>query len=177
MSSTPARLMTFAEFEQLPDPPGGARYELHNGELVTVAPPGSRHLVLQLNIRESLRSAPTGSGFVLTEFPCRPHPEFESIVLDVAYLTIEQWDQFRRAEYFHGAPAIGVEVLSPSNTPQRIAHKRELCLRSGSRAFWIADDDRREVDVYTASGLVTYTSGQHVPLFLGGTISVDEIFR
>lgn len=38
MAATPTRLLTFAEFEQLPDPKAG-RYELRHGELVTVAPP------------------------------------------------------------------------------------------------------------------------------------------
>ena len=39
MASTPTRLMTFAEYEQVPNPSGG-RYELRHGELAVASSSG-----------------------------------------------------------------------------------------------------------------------------------------
>ena len=41
MASSTTRLMSFAEFERLPDSPLGARYELRHGEVFQVPPPTS----------------------------------------------------------------------------------------------------------------------------------------
>lgn len=46
MATTPTRLMTFAEFERLPEP-AGARLELRNGEPVSVPPPENPHFLMQ----------------------------------------------------------------------------------------------------------------------------------
>jgi Uma2 family endonuclease len=51
MATTPTRLMTFAEFEQLPDPKSGARHELHHGEVIEVAPPKHGHKKRQNRLR------------------------------------------------------------------------------------------------------------------------------
>ena len=49
--------MTFAEFEQLPDPAGAARYELRHGELIVVPPPASVHFATQRRVRRLTRWA------------------------------------------------------------------------------------------------------------------------
>lgn len=42
---------------------------------------------------------------------------------------------------------------------------------------WSVNADRHEVRVTTPHGQRTYTAGQEIPLFFGGAIAVDEIFR
>ena len=56
MATTINRLITFAEFEQMPDAPDG-RYELRHGELVKVPPPKLPHARIQHRLRRLLESA------------------------------------------------------------------------------------------------------------------------
>ena len=76
-----------------------------------------------------------------------------------------------------GAPDLVIEVLSPSNTAAEMLDKRNLCLETGSREFWVVDVDHRQVEVSIPDGhTITYKRGLEIPLFFGGRISVDAIF-
>jgi Uma2 family endonuclease len=174
VATTTTRLMTVAEYEQIPNPPGGV-YELYHGELVEVRYPQYPHIRAQWQLRRLLEAAAGNSRVVLTEFPYRPLPEHECWGADVAYLTRERWDGIDR--YFMGAPELVVEVLSPSNKAAKLIEKRKLCLENGSDQFCVVDTDHRLVEVSTPDGhSITYKSGQQIPLFFGGHIAVDEIF-
>lgn len=174
MASTTTRLITFEEYEKIPNPPGGV-YELHHGELFIVTFPLHPHVRAQRQLRRLLEAAAGDSGVVDKEIPYRPRPEYECWGADVAYLTKARWDSIDR--YLMGAPELVAEVLSPSNTPAEIAEKRKLCLENGSREFWTVDTKKRQVEVSTPGGhSVTYATGEHIPLFFGGSIAVDEIF-
>ncbi|MEP7353654.1 MAG: Uma2 family endonuclease [Acidobacteriota bacterium] len=178
MASTPTRLMTVAEFEAIPNPPG-ARYELHHGELVEVGYPKHRHVRIQRQLRRLLEEATDETGVVHTEMPYRPLPENECWGADVAYLSKARWDLI--GEYLDGVPDLVVEVLSPSNTASEMLDKRQLCLEHGAKEFWIVDPDRRQVEVSTPDGrVVPYKIGQRIPLRIIGSgttsLSVEEIF-
>lgn len=174
MATTPTRLMTFAEFEQLPDPPGGY-YELHHGELVRVANPKHPHVRAQWQLRRLLESAAADAGAVTTEMPYRPLPEHESWRADVAFISKARWEAIE--DCLFGAPDLVIEVLSPSNTADELIEKRKLCLENGSREFWVVDVKRRQVEVSTPDGrTITYKSGQEIHLFFGGRLSIDAIF-
>ena len=175
MAGPTTRLMTFAEYEQLPDPAGG-RYELRHGELFTVAAPKFPHVRAQRQLRLLLERAAGDAGVSHTEMPYRPLPEHECWYADVAYVSKARWDAVE--DYLFGAPELVIEVLSPSNTADELIEKRNLCLANGSREFWVVDAKRRQVEVSTPDGrAVTYKSGQKIPLFLGGRLSVDAIFE
>jgi Uma2 family endonuclease len=47
------------------------------------------------------------------------------------------------------APALVVEVFSPSNTPGEMELKRRHFFTAGTELFWIVYPDRQEVEVYT----------------------------
>lgn len=174
MATTPTRLMAFEEYEKIPNPPGGV-YELHHGELFTVTFPLHPHVRVRRQLRRLLEAAAGDSGVVHTEMPYRPRPEYECWGADIAYLTQARWDAIDR--YLMGAPELVVEVLSPSNTSAEIDEKRKLCLENGSLEFWTVDTNKRQVEVSTPGGrAVAYQSGQHIPLFFGGSIFVDDIF-
>ncbi len=174
MASTPTRLMTFAEYEQLPNPPGG-RYELRHGELAVVTYPLFPHVRAQRQLRRLLENAAGDTGIVHTEMPFRPLPEHECWAADVAYISKARWEAADR--YFFGAPELVIEVLSPANTAREMRARERICLGNGSLEFWVVNTDRQEVDVATPGGRIVYRSGQEIPLFFGGAIAVDEIFR
>ena len=167
--------MIFAEFEQLPDPAAG-RYELRHGEPIHVAPPKFDHYMIQQILRDLLDQAAAGAGRAYTETGFKVG-DYEFRIADVAYATIERWARARAEEYFHGAPDLVIEVLSPSNTVAEMIDKETLCLENGCREFWLVDPVRRQVRVSTLDGrTITYKSGQQIPPFFGGWLAVDAIF-
>ena len=173
MAATTSKLMTFAEFERIPNPPGH-RYELHHG-VVKVPFPEFPHVRAQWQLRRLVEKAAGSAGVVHTEMPYRPLPEHECWGADIVYLTKARWDSVDR--YLMGAPDLVIEVLSPSNTAAEMLDKRNLCLENGSREFWVVDVDHRQVEVSTPDGhTITYKRRQEIPLFFGGCISVDAIF-
>ncbi len=176
MASTPTKLMTFEEFEQLPWP-DSARYELRHGELICLPPAKYGHMKVQEILRRLLDEAAAGAGIVYIEFGFRPRNEREYRIADVAFATNERLAPTNDEGYFEGAPDLVVEVLSPSNTRVNVADKKAICLENGCREFWVVDLQRRQIEFSTPDGRsVTYKPGDEIPLFFGGTIAVDAIF-
>ena len=68
MATTTTKLMTFAEFEQLPKPPEGLRQELRHGKLFQLPPAKWNHFLLQDRLRALLQNAAADTGRVATEF-------------------------------------------------------------------------------------------------------------
>jgi len=176
VASTPTRLMTFAEFAQLPDPTDG-RLELRHGEVVKVPPPKNRHFAIQQMLRDLLDRAAAGRGRAYTEASFRALPEGEYRIADVAYAPSDRWARQDPDGYFAGAPDLVIEILSPSNTIAEMLDKKILCLENGALEFWLVDSGHRQVEVSTPDGhSITYKTGQEIPLLFGGSIPVDAIF-
>jgi Uma2 family endonuclease len=174
VSTTPTRLMTFEEFQQIPEPKGG-HYELHHGELVKVAEPEIAHVNAQWQLRELLQRLAGDTGRVHTETPFRPAPEYECWRADVSFVWIDRWNGINR--WLIGAPDLVIEVRSPSNTDAELDEKERVCLANGAREFWLVDTVGRTVRVATVDGRITYSTGQSIPLFFGGSVEVDRIFE
>jgi Uma2 family endonuclease len=176
VATSTTKLMTFAEFEQLPEPQS-CQYELRHGELVQLANPKLKHYVTQRQLRLLLGNAAADTGIVDIEFGFRALPEHEFRRADVAYVSKDRWARINREGYFQGAPDIVIEVLSPSNTAAEMRDKEKLCLENGAAEFWVADIDRCQVKVSSKNGpTITYNSGQEIPLLFGGRLAVDAIF-
>jgi Uma2 family endonuclease len=179
MAALTSKLMTVEEFLKLPEDDGPVYHELRNGELVSVTRPKLKHHLIQSRLRDILKPLAPAGSFVEYEVAFRALPEYELRVADVAYISRERFEQTDPNDYFHGAPDLVIEVLSPSNTASELYDKEKLCLENGAREFWVADSDRRQVKVTTPDGhTVTWQSGQEIPLSLLGNakISVDAIF-
>jgi Uma2 family endonuclease len=177
VASTTSKLMTFAEFEQLPDTPQGFPYELRHGELVKMAPPKFEHTEVQWRLRDLLQNAAGELGVTTIEYGFQPLPEYEFRIADVVFLSNARRKATNPKGYFQGAPEIVIEVLSPSNTATEMLDKERLCLENGCKEFWIIDPDLRLLKISTPDGhAMTYRSGQEMALFLGGRISADGMF-
>ncbi len=118
MASSTTRLMTVAEFEQLPDT-DACRYELRHGELVTLVPPKLRHSLVQQKIMLLLQNAAADAGSAFVELGFQPVAEYEFRYADVAWASKQRCEAQDQNSYFRGAPELVVEVLSPSNTVRR----------------------------------------------------------
>jgi Uma2 family endonuclease len=178
MASTTTRLMSFEEFEHLPESPW-MRQELHHGELIEVPPPKHRHTAIELRLRELMEGAGRGSGKFATEIGFRPTTGPEYLIADVVFIAQKHWDSVLGDGYIVGAPEIVVEVLSPSNTAPKMRARRKICLENGSAEFWVVDAMKRQVEVSTADGMILYKSGEQIPLRFAPekTIAVDAIFE
>jgi Uma2 family endonuclease len=177
MGTIQTGLITFEEFANLPDPPGGY-YELHHGQVVFMPFRKFPHALEQQSLLELLLPLIRGKGIVMTEFPFRPAAEYESWQADVAFVTRERAQN--TSDCFFGAPELVIEVLSPSNTKAEILERQDICLSNGCTAFWVVDPKRRLVRVTgTDRKTVTYDYSMSVPLPepLGGSIPVAAIFE
>ena len=178
--TTSTALISFEAFLQLADPSEG-RLELHHGKVVRMPPVKFRHTRIQKNIEKLLEAVALEQGIVYVEMPFRPKPEYEYWVADVALVTHERDEAARAADfdYFGGVPDLVVEVLSPRQNADFLFDKENLCLESGSRAFWIVDPKNHQVKVTTPDWkTITYRAGESVPVIVfPGSVEVAAIFR
>ena len=101
VASTATKLMTFAEFEKLPDQE--IRQELRHGEVVNVAPPKHGHHSIQPRLQCLLAALALRAGTVGTEFGFQTG-EFEYRIADVAFLSRYRWDQISVHGYLRVRP-------------------------------------------------------------------------
>jgi Uma2 family endonuclease len=173
-------LLTFAEFEQLPDRPG--KEELVRGELIELPPADLKHNRISDRICDRLKEAVR-----------RAHARGEArdlgeVFHEMGYLLLgTNWLQPDvsvthagqiEGKYFEGAPAIAIEVISPGNTAKRIDAKAELYFECGALEVWRFYPKTRRVTIQVpgsvreiaADGVIT------TPLLPSLALSVQEMF-
>ncbi len=159
-------LMTFAEFEQLPDQPG--KRELIDGEVFEFPPPTLKHSFISLWFTELLR----------TVLP------FGRVAIEAGYRIGGGWlqpdvsvihpDQKVDDGYAIGSPMLAIEVLSPSLTALQIDRKRALCFEEGTREVWVVNPKRRTMTVYRNTERIPVESSYASDLF-GLTIDLTQM--
>ena len=183
MSTTSTALMTAEELMELPD--DGWRYELINGELEKMPPPGHPHgriaFRLSVALGQFILNRGMGEGFATdTGFKLRSNPD-TVLAPDFAFLTNERYAEGRDTEgYWLGPPDLAVEVLSPSDRPGKVKQKIARWFSFGTKQLWIVDPKHSTVTVYRSPSDTTTFSGsddlEAQDLFPGFRISLDKIF-
>ncbi len=150
------KVFTADDLLHLPEAPDGRCYELVEGRLYEMPPPGQRHgrVTLKIGIlleahaqRHGLGRAIAGDpGFILARNPDTVRAP------DVAYISYERLpaDQEFPLQYNDIVPELVVEVASPSDTSRHIQEKAESWLRAGVQTVWVVYPDTRQVTVYRA---------------------------
>jgi Uma2 family endonuclease len=136
MSTT--TLITFAEFERLPDIPG--KQELVDGELILMPPAEKRHATIAMRIAGMLWNSPVrdrartdGTGYRIGT---------GWIVPDASVL----WpDQPQDEKYYLHSPMIAVEILSAG---ENIERKLRLYFEDGAQEVWVIDPRNDTMTVY-----------------------------
>ena len=175
--SIATRLITVAEYDSIPEPPGG-RYELHHGELVFMSFAKKQHARVQRSVFAAL-FARCGDYYVGMEFACRPLPEYELWAVDVGATANERWEATSDDDWLAGSPELVIEVLSPSNTKREMDDRRDILFTGGCRQFWTVDYKTRSVTVATPGNPDrTYTGSDSIPLepFASQPLPLAEIF-
>jgi Uma2 family endonuclease len=163
MPMVATKLMTFEEFEAMPD--DGKRYELVDGEKREMPPAGMEHgdigLGLGSELRQHVRARNLGrvfgegTGFRI--FPGRDtsYAPDVSFVSNEQLATVEDYTKMGRL-----APDLVVEVVSPSDEMPKVLDKVLDYLRAGVRLVWLVEPRPRTVTAYTATAApVVYRVG------------------
>jgi Uma2 family endonuclease len=154
------------------------RYELNEGELITMTRPRARHTRIEGNLYFALRSYlernPIGEVFgadiLFVLGPATKRAPDVSVV-------------FRKIDpdqEIHGAPEIAAEILSPSNTRRATERKLGQFFATGCRLAWIIDPKNRTVEVWESDAgparLLRETESLETTLLPGFTCSISKLF-
>ncbi|HEY2915240.1 MAG TPA: Uma2 family endonuclease [Candidatus Angelobacter sp.] len=184
--STTTRL-TFAEYEKLPEKEG-VRYELDEGTLLMEPSPALNHNLIRQRIASRLTEF-VGShslGIVVEEMDFRLETDTVRNP-DVAFITS---DHLRNIDPYtspvEGAPALAIEVISPSKLAQDTAKKVRQYLAGGCQAVWLVYPALRLVEIHDATGARRISEPEFIKdskIFAGFTFSLsltalfDDIFK
>ena len=145
------RLMTFEEFESMPD--DGKRYELVDGELIEMPPAGLEHggvgsgLVAELwnHVRSRRLGRVFGPDTGFRIFPERnlAYAPDVSFVTAERIATVEDYSKMGRL-----APDLVVEVVSPSDRMPDVLAKVRNYLLAGVRLVWVVEPSLRSVTAF-----------------------------
>jgi Uma2 family endonuclease len=148
------RLLTAADVAALPTslPSGDVKYELHDGRLVVMPPPGARHGRRQAKFARYLQTEGEekghGEAFAEVGVLLRRNPD-HLLGTDAAFVAANQLPARTSPEgYLLTVPALVVEVRSKNDTQPEIDTKVNDYLTAGALLVWVADPDARTVTVH-----------------------------
>ena len=181
------RLFTVADLEALPTelPSGPIDYELDNGRLVFVVPPGNIHGALQLNIGTQLKlqgelkghgKARTEVGVVLWRNPDRV------VTPDVLFIANKSLPIRTSPEgYLETIPEVAIEIRGKNDSLKYVQREVQHYLQAGVQVVWVADPTSLTVTAHMASGEpVRYSEGDTLQLpgvIPGFSMAVADVFR
>jgi len=145
--------LTLDQFLALPEDEDGTHYELSEGELVTLPPPGYRHGAILANIVHILRIALNHKQYIVVGgdagFILRADPNSATVRgADVAVSKRVDVGTVPETGYLAQAPLLAVEVVSPGNTASDLERKVNQYLSAGSLEVWLLYPDTQRLHVY-----------------------------
>ena len=145
MGATTTTLLTFEEFEHLPDAPG--KHELLDGELIELPPPKRRHTIIQHRIADALKRYAVERGLlVFVEAGFRlGASRSEWLQPDVSLVLRKQVERADPDGYLEDAPLIAVEVISRANTAETVERKLAKYFENGAGEVWVAYPKTRRI--------------------------------
>lgn len=183
MSATLTRPITADELLAMPD--DGYRYELVRGELIRMAPAGSEHGQVAMELAGPLhryvKTHNLGNVYAAeTGFKLESDPDTVRAP-DVAFVSRERVAETGRPKgFWPGAPDLAVEVVSPGDTVNEVEEKVAEWLEGGARMVWVVSPKLHTVTVYRSlTDIVTLTEkdkldgGDVVP---GFQMNLAEVF-
>jgi Uma2 family endonuclease len=143
-------IWTFSDYDALPE--DGKRYELHEGELSVTPSPTFRHQDVLATLLGVLRAHVLRHDLgAVVPSPLTVKLSNTTVVQpDIVYVAKAQMDIVTERGIVDGAPALAIELLSPSTRRVDRTTKRQLFERHGVPYYWIVDTDTRTIDVYRA---------------------------
>ncbi|NJO75492.1 MAG: Uma2 family endonuclease [Leptolyngbyaceae cyanobacterium RM1_406_9] len=149
MVQAPSKVLTLAEFLQLPETKPASEYL--DGQIIQKPMPQGKHSAIQGEL------VPAINGIVKSKRIARAFPELRctfggrSTVPDIAVFL---WNRIPRdengevANMFPAAPDWTIEILSPDQNQTKVTKNILHCLRHGTQVGWLIDPDEQTVFVY-----------------------------
>ena len=98
---------------------------------------------------------------------------------DVALISREQMKDLDPDEYVDGAPAMAIEVISPTDSFEDISKKVDQFLASGALSVWISIPKTRKVEIYRPNPSRIVLDDREIitdPVLPGFSLRVSELF-
>ena len=145
-------LITIEQFDQLPVQEG-VLYELNEGEVVTLTERMPRHNLVRDNVAAMLWNFahPRFLGRVFLETGYQLSPETVRIP-DVSLVLADRMGEIDLDNRIQGAPALAIEVVSPTDLAEELTQKVKQYLAAGSKTVWVFYPKTREVQVFRSDG-------------------------
>ena len=145
-------LLTIEQFDQLPVKEG-ILYELNEGELVTMTEPMPRHNWVRDNVARLtgnfVEERKLGRVFLETGYQLSS----ETVrIPDVSFVPADRMRAIDLDKRIQGAPALAIEVVSPTDLAEELTQKVKQYLAAGAKAVWVFYPKTREVQVFRADG-------------------------
>lgn len=145
--------MSVAEFDRLEEEE--FRYELDEGELISMTRPRVRHALIEGNLYFAIRSyldrnpvgKVLGADILFVLGPATKRAPDVSVIMR----TIDPDQEIQ------GAPDIAAEILSPSNTRRAMHRKLGQYFANGCKLAWIIDPKTRTVEVWESAAGPSHT--------------------
>ena len=147
--------------QQLFEMPDQERFELVQGELVPMSPPGFDHGCIVLDVAATLREFVQAGklGMVAVEAGfCVSHDPDTVRSPDVAFVRAERIPQGGVRAFFQGAPDLAVEVISPSDRASDVISKAQDWLQAGCTVVWVIDPETKTVTAYSSGPQTLFLS-------------------
>ncbi|MFT5325469.1 MAG: Uma2 family endonuclease [Planctomycetaceae bacterium] len=161
--------MTLEEFNSLPEDDGVDRMLIRG---VLVEEPMTKrnrwHALVEATVARLLGNwvadaEPPGGIVFSGEVGCEliAGGEASSVGIDVAIFSTERiGEQPEDARFIQGPPILAVEILSPSDTQERVQQKTDLYLSAGTQLVWIIDPHFKTVTAFTKDSSPVMFSGE-----------------
>lgn len=161
-----AGLLTFADFEQLPDTPG--KRELLDGELIELPPAKRGHMRISQRIYDLLKTVLDDSrvwietGYRIGDGWLQPD------------VSVSWPDQKVENDYMMGSPMLAVEVGSRGNTDDELDRKVARYFENGAEQVWVVQPKTVSMTAYSRN-----RTGEIISIRITGTYEarINEVNR
>jgi len=165
-------ILTFEEFEQLPDEVG--KTELLDGELSLLPPPKTIHMRIAYRLHAAL--VPWANQVVgLGETDLEMGYKLASNTWLVPDVSIEHPNQLQ-GDYLEGSPLLAVEIVSDANSAEQLERKVKHYLTNGGLEVWLFYPKTRTVWVYRHDEAHSFRGKLQSQLFPGMEMDLEAIF-
>ncbi len=187
VSSRSKTRLTYDDFLLFPD--DGKQHEIIDGVHYVTPSPNLRHQELIGRLHLAIGNYLATRRHVGRVFLSRLDvvmSYYDVVEPDLLFVGADQLDILTKANV-EGAPALVVEVLSPSTRKRDAGIKRQLFERAGVREYWLVDPDRDRVQVFRRNAEGSLSQGDELtaaahaaltsPLLPELSVPLDALFE